>query len=494
MIRLAPAPITVAVLIVAALVLRLEHLDQPLLNFHPTRQYRSALIARACYYDHADLPEAARAIARANRDIQPAAEPPIMEWLSCAAYLALGAEQLAVPRALAATLWVQGAVPLYAVLTSIASPAAAVVGVSTYLFAPYGVAASRAFQPDTLMSSCALWALWALMRLRAEPTTGRTFAAVATVSLATLVKPMSVFLTIPAAVAFSLAPGIAHRTSRWASMAIATSVGVVIGLTYYGYSTIVATVARDQLPLRFVPSLVGTSFFWQGLWTQIRRVFGVPVFSVMVIGTLVAASGLARTLLVSLWVGYAAFAVAFTYHMPTHDYYHLPYLALAALAVTSVYEFATTSKLWPRSTVAAAAVAAGIAALGIVLSVPTMRSTDAERVRQYEEIGALAEHSGRVLFLDHTYGYPLMYHGLVSGDAWPTTDDLYAEELGGAAAIDAHQRYARDFADYDATHFIATDLASLKAQPDLQQLLTEIATVVRQTPAYHVYRFGQHQR
>ncbi len=494
MTRLPPAPLTVGVLVVAALTLRLQHLDQPLLNFHPTRQYRSALIARACYYDHADVPDWARAIARSNRDIQPAREPPILEWLSCGAYRALGAERREVPRVLASTFWVLGAVPLYAVLTSIASPAAAVVGVSTYLFAPYGVTASRAFQPDAFMTSCALWAIWALMRVRAKPTTGRIVAAVGAVSLATLVKPMSVFVTVPAAVAYGVARGGEPRAARVPSVAVALMVGLVLGLVYYAYSTIFGTLARNQMQLRFVPSLLATSFFWQGLWTQVRRVFGGPLFSLMVVGTLVAPSGLPRTLFVSLWAGYAAFAVAFTYHMPTHDYYHLPYLALAAMATTTFYKFAITSRLWPQSIGVAAIVAAGVAGVGILLSLPAMRPSDTERITQYEEMGELVEHSGRVLFLDQVYGYALMYHGQISGDAWPTTDDLYAEQLGGAASIDAHQRYIRDFADYKATHLLVTDVGSLDAQPDLQQLLTEIATVVKQTPAYHVYRFNQQPR
>ncbi len=37
---------------------------------------------------------------------------------------------------------------------------------------------------------------------------------------------------------------------------------------------------------------------------------------------------LAIALLAALWIGYAAFAFAFTYHMPTHDYYHWPYIAV----------------------------------------------------------------------------------------------------------------------------------------------------------------------
>ncbi|MBA3271538.1 MAG: glycosyltransferase family 39 protein [Acidobacteria bacterium] len=488
MTRLSAAPLIVAALALAGLTIRLQHLEQPLLGFHPTRQYRSAVIARACYFDHAQVPEWARATARANLAMQPAGEPPFMEWLACGAYQALGAERLEAARVLGSTFWVIGTIPLYALITSIASPAAAIVGISTYLFAPYGIVASRAFQPDALMTLCALCALWALVRFHARPTTSRLAAAAVAVGIATVVKPMSVFLTIPVAVGCAAAQGGLVRALRSPALWRPAALGLIPGVVYYGYSAIAGTLARDQMQLRFVPSLLGTTFFWQGLWTQLGHVFGVLLLTVMVLGTCVAPRGLARALLVSLWTGYAAFAVAFTYHMPTHDYYHLPYLTLAALAVASVFEFGIRPRLRGPAMRIAVIGACLIGAAGIAGAMPAIRTGDAERLEQYEKIGELADHSARVLFLDLHYGYPLMYHGQLAGDAWPTTDDLTAEQFGGAPEIDAQVRYARDFADYRATHFIVTDVASLQAQADLEQLLGQIATVVTQTPAYHVYR------
>jgi hypothetical protein len=41
----------VCLLMLAALGVRLHGIDQALVTFHPTRHYRSAVIARACYYD-----------------------------------------------------------------------------------------------------------------------------------------------------------------------------------------------------------------------------------------------------------------------------------------------------------------------------------------------------------------------------------------------------------------------------------------------------------
>src|SRR6187402_1758272 len=136
--------ILLAMLMITALAIRTPQLAQPIVRFHPTRHYRSAVLARACYYDHAPgIPAWAKAVADANRVMQPAGEPPVMEWLACRAYLALGHENILIPRALAALAWVAGAIPLWSIAVRIASPAGAGLAAAVYLFLPYGVVASR---------------------------------------------------------------------------------------------------------------------------------------------------------------------------------------------------------------------------------------------------------------------------------------------------------------------------------------------------------------
>src|SRR4051794_16743072 len=93
------AGLALGALLVVAGAVRLQGVTEPIVAFHPLRHYRSALIARACYYEATpSTPAWALAIARANRDIQQAGEPPVMEWMACAAYKGLGREEIAVPR------------------------------------------------------------------------------------------------------------------------------------------------------------------------------------------------------------------------------------------------------------------------------------------------------------------------------------------------------------------------------------------------------------
>ena len=473
-----------------ALWVRALELEQSIVTFHPTRHYRSAVIARACYYDRAPgVPAWARTVAAAGRSMQPSGEIPLMEWAACSAYLALSRENIMIPRALAVAIWIAGAIPVWWMALRLASPAGALIAVALYLFLPYGIVATRNFQPDPLMTLSSLWALVALLRHHDRPARGRFITAAAVVGLAILVKPMSVFLTIPPIVALAT---LDRSRGSWRRHVVLAALGLLPGAVYYGYDTVFGTLAQDQMRMRFVPQLLPTLFFWDGLARMIGRVLSWPLFILALAGMALAPLTLARRLLAALLVGYAIFAITFTYHMATHDYYHLPYVAVASIAVAALVariEATRTARQvrWRQPAVAVVLVA--LIAYGVIAARPRLRVEDAAALAEaYAQIGEAAEHSPRMLFLDAAYGYALMYHAQVAGDSWPTLDDLNAERIDGAPAIGADARYERDFADYGPSYFVITDLESLRGEPDLAAMLARRADLVSAAPRYRVYR------
>jgi Dolichyl-phosphate-mannose-protein mannosyltransferase len=487
--------LTLLTLMGVGLVVRLHGLGQDLVIFHPTRHYRSAVLARACYYEATPAtPGWALDVARANRDLQPAGEPPFLEWVACAAYRLTGNENVEIARVVAVLCWLVGAIPLFLVARRMGPDAIALCGAAFFLFLPYGIIASRNFQPDGLMTSCCLWGMLALIRHHEIPSHGRRYAAAVVVGLALLVKPMSVFLVVPIAIGFAVV------RSGWRRVPASGELYSLLGLAFipagvfYGYGTIFGSLAADQMKLRFVPSLLPTAFFWQGLGRMIRRVYGLPVFAATVVATVFAPSRLTRALLLSLWAGYAAFAIAFTYHMPTHDYYHLPYLSLAALGVVALLERLRVTVApglrSSRASAAALVVCVLTASWGSMKAWPLLTVPNADAlIARDERIGELTHHARRVLFLDPEYGYSLMYHGQLSGDYWPNVDDLAAEAYDGAPKIDARDRFVRDYRETYPTYFVATDLTSFDAEPDLQRMLAERAVLVEKTPAFQVFKF-----
>ncbi len=484
-------------LLVAALTIRLHAIEQPLVTFRAIRHYRSAIIARAFYYHLASgIPQWAIQVADANRAIQQAGEPPIMEWLAVLAYLVVGREEVAIPRAMAATAWVLGAIPLFFLARRFGSDRSALVAATLYLFLPFGIIASRNFQPDALMTLATLWALLALVRHDERPDGRRLATAIVLVSLSILIKPMSIFLTLPVLIGLHLTrprPAGAGLAS-YRALIVTLAVCMVPAGLFYGYNAIFGNFVRDQMHMRFVPHLVFTTFFWAGLLKQIRLVFTLPLFLIALLGVALAPTARGRLLLTFLWVGYAAFAFAFTYHMPTHDYYHWPYIAVVALGVASVVSWLERSVEGRVPSVAlgtlTAAACVVIAVLGTRSAWPHLYLPFADhQLANYRDIGNLAQHDQRVLFLDPEYGYPLMYHSEVSGDTWPNQDDLAADAIGGLPPISAKARFDRDYAGFKPHYFVATDLDSLDGQPDLEAFLADRAVKISHSHEYHVYKF-----
>jgi hypothetical protein len=480
--------LALVLLVAAALAVRFYDLTQPIVRFHATRHYRSAVLARACFYDVAiDVAPEARAVAAANRGMQPSGELPLMEWLACNAYQVIGREEVIIPRALAALFWVAGALPVWWLARRFTTPGEAsqyrsLVAVALYLFLPYGIVASRNFQPDPLMTFAALLAIVAIVRHGDVPARRRFAVAAAAIGAAGLIKPMSIFLTVPTLLALA-----SSARSIWL-----LALGLAAPAMYYGYSAVAGSLVQDQMQLRFVPALVATKFFWDGLATQISRVETWPLFVLAIAGAVLARDRVARRVLVALFAGYAAFAVAFTYHMPTHDYYHLPYIAavsigLAVLADRIFPSPVSGNRAWKISMLLACVV---VAVGGSLRALPRLRVPDADVYqRVYQEIGSLADYSTRVLFLDPEYGYSLMYHAQLAGDTWPNQDDLAAEALDGRPVLDAEARFVRDYADWGPRYFVVTDIGSFNASPDLQRLLDRRAVPLRITNRYRVYEF-----
>jgi hypothetical protein len=338
------------------------------------------------------------------------------------------------------------------------------------------------------MTCCSLWALLALMRHADDPRSDRMYVAAALIAIAALIKPMSVFLTVPVMASLAIAREGVSRAIADRRVWLLLALSLLPPGLYYGHSTVFGTLANDQMRLRFVPSLVATPFFWSGCWTMIQRVFTAPLFLTAVAGALLARSPLPRALLIGLFAGYVLFAFAFTYHVPTHDYYHLPYTAAVALGLTQLFGM-RRSRTW-----FVIAVAAAIVVWGVVDSSRRVDRGDAARIGRYEAIGDLVRHDTRVVFLDGYYGYPLMYHGQISGDAWPTIDDLRAESIDGRPMVQAPARFVRDYLSLRPRYFVVTDLESFDSQPDLQEFLDARAELIESTPTDRVYRFTADRR
>jgi 4-amino-4-deoxy-L-arabinose transferase-like glycosyltransferase len=261
------------VLFAGALAIRLYRLDQPPLDFHPTRQYRSALLARQFYFERLPgLPEWRRELT--TRNAPPIYEPPLQEWVVALAYRVVGRESLIIPRLLSTTIWLVGGVVLWPIVRRLGSVTGAQVALAFFLFLPFAVQASRSFQPDPLMVTLMLASVLALLRYGEAPTLYRAVAVAAAIGAAVLVKPMCVFQLGAGAGALALWFRRDNQPRRALVLGAAVLMGLLPAAVFYGRSWLSGGSASFIAEESFMPKLLLSLQFWRGWLAQVWKVIG----------------------------------------------------------------------------------------------------------------------------------------------------------------------------------------------------------------------------
>jgi hypothetical protein len=496
-----------------AIAIRVYHVTDPLTEFRATRQYRAAMIARAQYqaYDKT-MPAWAREIALIDGE-QGALEPPIMETLAVWGYRVFRGEHLWIGRSISIVGWLIGGVALHRIGRRLRSPTGNLFGTTVYLLAPFGVLASRSFQPDALMTGATAVALLLVIRFAESRVAGRLLGAALATGIAALIKPMSLFFIFPCFVAVAWPPphadvgrGHSGPPVGWNLLAWEGWTFLLLSLApavaYYAYGLFVTGAMQDEAGGRFLPHLLGTTFFWSGWWNQANRVADTWVWVLAAVGAITCGRGLPRQLLGALWGGYLLYALAFPYHIATHDYYHLPALILASLDTGAAISWlaAGLARVAPPrvATVAGGVLVLMIAAVWVQRSARELRSRNGSAdVVMYERIGAILRHSPRTVLLAYDYGAPLRYHGQLTGPTWPSADDLVASTLGAGAGaaedsawsngLSAQARYDRFYRPRRPDYFLITDFESLAAQSDLKPFLEANFPRLAEGPGYLIF-------
>jgi len=464
------AVLLAAMLTGLGLMIRLPSLGNPPLDFHPARQYQSAVIARAYFRERrAEIPAWKREVALAAAG-QLQLEPPIVERVAAALYRVAGAEKLWLPRLASIVYWILGSLCVFALSRHLFSEPAAFVALAFCLFSPFGIKASRSFQPDPLMVALTCVGWWTLVRYTERPRGGRLFWAVLASAAAVFVKPMALFFLIPAAIFLAFRQGGWRGIARarwlrgWIALVVLPAAGYYL-LQYFGGPF------RNQEAGRLIMGLWATPAYWRGWFRMLSRVIGVGFLGAGVVGLFVIRSRPAAALLRGLWCGYAAFGLVFNYHIHTHDYYSLPLIPVVALTLAGLVQ-AGFDRFPPlaarRSRPAALGLLLVCVGLGAWRGFPgAAGDVPKNTALAYERLGETLGHSRGMVVLDSNYALPVFYHGELAGGVWPVSFDFKKNALmgleQGVSAASRQAIFAR--ADY----FVATNTVELNAQPDLAE-------------------------
>jgi hypothetical protein len=479
--------ITLTILLLLGFGLRMIDLTDPPLDFHPTRQFHGAIVARSIYYELA--PSADPVIqeqAVSMRHSVSELEPSILESIVAFFYLLAGGEYLWIARIIVSLIWVLAALPLFALARNFVSSPAALLTVAYYLFLPFGVIASRSFQPDPVMVSLLILGMYAAYRWSQTRAWNWAIASAISISLAILIKAFAVYFglgALAAVVLFTMGFRKALRDKQiWAIAAICLLPSALyyllnIGATSGGYiqNWIVAL-----LPLAFEPG------FYVRWINMLAELLGIAGLVTALVGLLIAKFP-GRWLLIGAWAGYALYGVTLPHQTTTHDYYHLFLVPLAALSIAPVVDLLVNQvsnqrRVWQIASVfliAATIFFAAWSARSTLLGVDYR-----DEPPFWQRIGAAIPKDGETIGLVQSYGNLLTYYGWRRVELWPITGELYLAGLRGNTQQDFESFFLDRTSGMD--YFLVTAFNQLDQQPMLADRLNNF-NVFSQGDGYIIY-------
>ena len=459
------------------LAVRVYRIEQLPIEFHPTRQFRSAIIARAMYYatgGQAPSEELGRIAVRVGDRI-PRLEPPLMEAMTCGLYHAFGRVDLAFPAMLSILFWTLGGICLGCLARSTMGSDGALVAVGYFMLLPFGVQASRSFQPDPAMVACITLSWWMSMRYDARPGRGRFAAVMGAAAAAIFIKPFAAFFVIPPFFALAIGRlGLPRALQNRRSLAFLAG-AVAPGAFYVLWGLVSGSAVAEQAHDTFLPRQLLELTFWSSWLQMIDTVVGLKWLIVTLLACL-AAADLLRALLLSSLAGYVAFSLFATYHTPTHDYYQLALIPIVALGAGQIASVVTAAIARARPLRVGQWGLAGVFAFAMVLYLHGKYGMRPERddgwlVADFQKAAAWTGHSTKIAWLDDFYGYPFMYLGYVDGISWPTSLDRDAARMRGRTIPPTKEMFDAMIRTRSADYFVVLSRPTWQAETELQRLL-----------------------
>jgi hypothetical protein len=478
-----------AALIVLGLALRFYDLtDQPI-DFHPTRQLRSAIIARGMYYDM--LPSADPALREQAVSFWFSTgqyEPPILERLVAYTYLLIGGEYLWISRIFTSIFWAIAGIALFDLARRMATRAAwgsALIALAYFLFLPFAVQASRSFQPDPGMVMWILLSANMLYRWSEKPSWKWAILAGLFGGIAILTKIVAVYIVGGAALALVLYTLGLKRF--WRNSQVWTMVLLILAPSAIYY------LGREGRASEFFSSwTVSLSYLLLEPSTYVRwlntvqDLVGLSALLAGLVGVLVAQPR-SRALLLGLWGGYVIYGLFLPYQMNTHSYYHLQLIPIIALSLVPVIELILDrlgQQRWWWQVAFAGVVVIGLA-FSAVVSVANLKQDDyGVEPAYWQEIASYLPFDGKIIALTQDYGYRLMYYGWRKVILWPNRGELNVSKLRGSE---------KEFQEYfdkrieGMSYFLITAFNQFDDQPDLKQYLKDHYPVVAEGVGYLIY-------
>jgi 4-amino-4-deoxy-L-arabinose transferase-like glycosyltransferase len=472
----------------AGIGIRLYDFTDPPLEFHLTRQLRSALIARQVYINL--LPDATpeQKTMAADTGALEVYEPPILESMVGGLYVVFGGENIAIPRTLNAIFWALGGWFLYLLLRRSNGFIAIVSALTFYFFLPFSVIASRSFQPDPWMVTWILATTWSAVRWHEQQNWKNSILTGILAGITVLVKGFAGLFVAPLLIVMVLATCGLRKTVKSVQVWIMALLSALPMLSYY----LVLNSGRSGDFLSFwagsLSGLVLTSNFYADWLAMLKGLMGLFTIVAALLGTLLAAKD-TKCWLLPLWVGYFLFGMVFPYQFTTHEYYHLALLPLVTAGLAGLFNallpvLKNQHWIWRLAVIGILLAASGYN-LYVARSMLVVNNYRHEPAA-WQQIAAAIPEKSTFISLSSDYGMRLRYFGWrVAKAEWPTAADLHLFSLAGNADLDTLAYFREQTAGAD--YFVITAFQELDNQPVLKQVLEENYPLSASGDGYLIY-------
>lgn len=464
-------------LLVAALLLGLgarfsAFLPAPM-NYHLVRQYAGIVNARVVRLFPRGVPDGSVEAAWLKENRKSLVEPPVLEMATLATRTWDGSSWPWAGCVLSSVFWLAGASFLFDLVNRLTRcPLAAVGSVAFYLLCPFAIVISQSFQPEGLMILVFLVSLWCLARLL-DDRWSRVLATGLINGLAVAVKPgILLFPLFGGYVGLRLSRDGWKRVVRDPRAYVHALLLVLPSLLY------ASLFLREHFGTKIVPHLLLTGEFYVLWGTNLRATVSWIPLACALVGFVFLSRDFRSHLGVGLFVGYVLYALVFSWHTATHDYYQAPLVPIVALGigglVAKIVQWAPPEEL-PLTAVVVLIIVVLFGALSFSREAYKTIAPDArvslETVCDFPGLGVHIPPGTRVICLDGLYGLAMAYHAWALVEYWPTGPDYIGEYQQTGAVVTLVERFKEMLRSHQPTRFVITSKPHLRLDQELGKLL-----------------------
>lgn len=316
---------------VTTLAVSLYRIDLPLLEFFPVRQVQTAEITRNLYRADHNLLYPSR---YEGRELKPFVfEFPFYNAVVAVGYAMAGGAYDAIGRVVSIASWLGAGVCLFLMTRRYYGDVVALATLFFFHMSRLGIMTSRSFQPDAMMVCLSIAALLLWDRWSQHPEPRRLVWAAAVSTLALLVKIPIAHTALPVLFLIWLMP-----VRPWRQLLIAAAVMLAVVAAWYLHARAATVSAMPSMAIGFTVSdkfsveLLTDPAFYNSVYVIWRAtVFGTLSFVLVAYGALMWLPS-RRHAMFHVWLAaVVAFLLFFNYHALTHEYYHLPLVAVGSV-------------------------------------------------------------------------------------------------------------------------------------------------------------------